>query len=175
MRYDLIIIGSGSVGSAAGYYATQAGLKVLMIDAHLPPHSEGSHHGDTRLIRHAYGEGERYVPLVLRAQTLWDELAKQTEDRIFERTGVINLGPAILRFSLASNAARKPLIWTLRSWTRRALPHAGLKLPSRTIILASLKPTPACCIAKRRSKPGSILPRRRLRAAVQLSGGGHHP
>lgn len=36
MKYDLIIIGSGSVGSAAGYYATQAGLNVLMIDAHHP-------------------------------------------------------------------------------------------------------------------------------------------
>lgn len=98
MRYDLIIIGSGSVGSAAGYYATQAGLKVLMIDAHLPPHAEGSHHGNTRLIRHAYGEGERYVPLVLRAQTLWDELATLTEERIFDRTGIINLGPASSAF-----------------------------------------------------------------------------
>ncbi|MEX9253041.1 N-methyl-L-tryptophan oxidase [Pseudenterobacter timonensis] len=94
MKYDLIIIGSGSVGSAAGYYATQAGLNVLMIDAHHPPHTEGSHHGDTRLIRHAYGEGERYVPLVLRAQTLWDALAAQTEAPLFERTGVLNLGPA---------------------------------------------------------------------------------
>lgn len=62
MQYDLIIIGSGSVGAAAGYYARQAGLNVLMIDAHQPPHQEGSHHGSTRLIRHAYGEGERYVP-----------------------------------------------------------------------------------------------------------------
>ncbi|HCC09709.1 MAG TPA: FAD dependent oxidoreductase, partial [Atlantibacter hermannii] len=26
MEYDLIIVGSGSVGAAAGYYATKAGL-----------------------------------------------------------------------------------------------------------------------------------------------------
>ena len=58
------------------------------------PSFRGKPSCDTRLIRHAYGEGERYVPLVLRAQALWDELAKQTEERIFERTGIINLGPA---------------------------------------------------------------------------------
>ena len=94
MQYDLIIIGSGSTGAAAGYYARQAGLNVLMTDAHQPPHHEGSHHGNTRLIRHAYGEGERYVPLVLRAQTLWDEFAASSGEAVFERTGVINLGPA---------------------------------------------------------------------------------
>jgi len=94
MHYDLIIVGSGSTGAAAGYYATRAGLKVLMVDSFHPPHQEGSHHGDTRLIRHAYGEGERYVPLVLRAQALWDELQAQTEETIFERSGVVNLGPA---------------------------------------------------------------------------------
>ena len=94
MNYDLIIIGSGSVGAAAGFYATRAGLSVLMIDAHHPPHTEGSHHGDTRLIRHAYGEGEKYVPMVLRAQTLWDELAALSGEEIFARTGVVNLGPA---------------------------------------------------------------------------------
>ncbi|HCT9468367.1 FAD-dependent oxidoreductase, partial [Enterobacter hormaechei] len=42
MQYDLIIIGSGSVGAAAGYYARRAGLNVLMTDAHQPPHQEGS-------------------------------------------------------------------------------------------------------------------------------------
>lgn len=94
MEYDLIIVGSGSVGAAAGYYATQAGLKVLMTDAAHPPHKEGSHHGETRLIRHAYGEGEKYVPLVLRAQTLWEQLHQLSSEKIFTRSGVLNLGPA---------------------------------------------------------------------------------
>ncbi|SUG66667.1 sarcosine oxidase [Salmonella enterica subsp. enterica] len=51
--------------------------------------NRGSHHGDTRLIRHAYGEGEKYVPLVLRAQTLWDELSTHNEEPIFVRSGVV--------------------------------------------------------------------------------------
>ncbi len=93
MVYDLIIVGSGSVGSAAGFYATQAGLDVLMIDSAHPPHQAGSHHGETRLIRHAYGEGARYVPLILRAQTLWDALEQQSGERIMQRSGVLNLAP----------------------------------------------------------------------------------
>ncbi|WES70146.1 N-methyl-L-tryptophan oxidase [Superficieibacter sp. HKU1] len=108
MQYDLVIIGSGSVGAAAGYYASRAGLNVLMTDAHLPPHKEGSHHGDTRLMRHAYGEGEKYVPLVLRAQALWEAFAAESGEPVFERTGVINLGPADSPFlaNVASSAQR---------------------------------------------------------------------
>ncbi|XP_055304444.1 N-methyl-L-tryptophan oxidase-like [Sitodiplosis mosellana] len=93
MIYDLIVVGSGSVGSAAGYYAAKAGLKVLMIDNGHPPHDQGSHHGETRLMRHAYGQGEIYVPMVLRAQQLWDELEEQVGERIMHRCGVINIGP----------------------------------------------------------------------------------
>ncbi|RLL52204.1 FAD-dependent oxidoreductase, partial [Staphylococcus aureus] len=112
MKYDLIIIGSGSVGAAAGYYATRAGLNVLMTDAHMPPHQHGSHNGDTPLIRHAYGEGEKYVPLVLRAQTLWDELSRHNEDDpIFVRSGVINLGPADSAF--LANVAHSAEQWQL--------------------------------------------------------------
>ncbi|EAA7390274.1 N-methyl-L-tryptophan oxidase [Salmonella enterica subsp. enterica] len=111
MKYDLIIIGSGSVGAAAGYYATRTGLKVLMTDAHMPPHQQGSHHGDTRLIRHAYGEGEKYVPLVLRAQTLWNELSAHNEEPIFVRSGVVNLGPADSAF--LANVARSAQQWQL--------------------------------------------------------------
>lgn len=93
MVYDFIIVGSGSVGAAAGFYATRAGQKVLMVDSAHPPHQQGSHHGDTRLIRHAYGKGTQYVPLLLRAQALWDELERLSGRRIMHRSGVISLGP----------------------------------------------------------------------------------
>lgn len=93
MIFDFIVVGSGSVGSAAGWYATKAGLRVLMIDNGYPPHDQGSHHGDTRLIRHAYGQGKLYVPMVLRAQQLWYELEKQCHERVMHRCGMINIGP----------------------------------------------------------------------------------
>jgi N-methyl-L-tryptophan oxidase len=98
VEYDLIVVGSGSVGAAAGYYATQAGLKVLMIDSAMPPHKNGSHHGDTRIIRHAYGEGEKYVPLLLRAQALWNGLQQTCDETLFHPCGVLNLGPPSSEF-----------------------------------------------------------------------------
>ncbi|MCS5948104.1 FAD-dependent oxidoreductase [Klebsiella pneumoniae subsp. pneumoniae] len=69
--------------------------------------------GSSRLIRHAYGEGEKYVPLVLRAQQLWDELAEISGEAVFERTGVINLGPPAPLFSPTSPPApvRSSLRW----------------------------------------------------------------
>lgn len=98
MKYDLAIVGCGSVGAAAGYYAAMSGLSVLMLDSHTPPHRHGSHHGDTRIIRHAYGEGEKYVPLVLRAQQLWEKLEEVSAVQLFHRSGVLNIGPATSEF-----------------------------------------------------------------------------
>lgn len=93
MEYDLIIVGSGSVGSAAGYYAAKAGVKVLMIDSHTPPHTNGAHHGITRINRRAYGEGSKYLPLGLRSQQLWGELARMCDYEIMKPCGVLNMGP----------------------------------------------------------------------------------
>ncbi len=92
MKYDHIVVGAGSMGSATAYYLGKQGKCVLLIDAFTPPHDEGSHHGDTRLIRFAYGEGEKYVPFVLRAKKLWDEIADLSGMPNFLQTGIINVG-----------------------------------------------------------------------------------
>ena len=94
MTYDVIVIGAGSMGMATGYFLAKAGKNVLMIDAFNPPHEEGSHHGETRIIRFAYGEGASYVPFVKRAGELWKELEAQTNEQLFLQTGVINVGEA---------------------------------------------------------------------------------
>lgn len=92
MHYDVIVIGAGSVGMAAGYYLAKSGKNVLLIDAFDPPHQSGSHHGETRIIRYAYGEGAEYVPLVLEAKKLWEDLAEASDRKIFMQTGVLNVG-----------------------------------------------------------------------------------
>lgn len=92
MHYDVIVIGAGSMGMAAGYFLSKSGKSSLLLDSFNPPHDKGSHHGDTRIIRHAYGEGEEYVPLALKAQELWNDLEKATGKQLFLQTGVLNVG-----------------------------------------------------------------------------------
>lgn len=92
-NYEVIIVGAGSMGMAAGYYLARQGVRTLLLDSYDPPHTMGSHHGDTRIIRHAYGEGKQYVPLALRAQQLWQELEAVSGTKLFEQTGVLSAGP----------------------------------------------------------------------------------
>ncbi|WP_339184050.1 N-methyl-L-tryptophan oxidase [Oceanobacillus sp. FSL W7-1293] len=92
-HYDVIVAGAGSMGMAAGYYLARQGVKVLLVDSYDPPHDQGSHYGETRIIRHAYGEGREYVPLALRAQELWNELEKKTHHKIFTQVGAVGFGP----------------------------------------------------------------------------------
>ncbi|MCM3766271.1 N-methyl-L-tryptophan oxidase [Neobacillus niacini] len=92
-QYDCVVVGAGTAGMAAGYFLAKQGVKTLLIDSFDPPHSNGSHHGDTRIIRHAYGEGEQYVPMVLRAQQLWEELQQEAEETLFLKTGILGIGP----------------------------------------------------------------------------------
>lgn len=92
-NYDVIVIGAGSMGMAAGYFLAKSGKSTLLLDSFNPPHNKGSHHGDTRIIRYAYGEGAEYVPLALKAQELWNDLEIESGKRLFLQTGVLNVGP----------------------------------------------------------------------------------
>ena len=94
MQYDVIVLGLGANGSSALYHLSKAGLKVCGIDRFAPPHTFGSSHGQSRIIRQAYHESPMYVPLVKEAYRLWHELETAWNKQLFVKTGGLMLGAA---------------------------------------------------------------------------------
>ena len=92
MHYHTIIVGLGGMGSAAAYHLAARGEKVLGIERFTPAHSNGSSHGHSRIIRQAYFEHPSYVPLLKRAFSHWDDLARQADEDLLHLTGGLNLG-----------------------------------------------------------------------------------
>jgi sarcosine oxidase len=88
---NTIVCGLGATGSAAVYQLAKRGNNVLGLDRFSPPHANGSSHGESRIIRQAIGEGEEYVPLVLRSYELWREIENETGKKLLTITGGLTL------------------------------------------------------------------------------------
>jgi sarcosine oxidase len=99
-HYDVIVAGVGAMGSAACLHLARRGKRVLGLERFDVPNAMGSSHGVTRIIRLAYAEGERYVPLLLRAYELWRELEVAAEEKLFWTTGYVDVGSVLVDTSL---------------------------------------------------------------------------
>ena len=79
-RFDVIVLGVGGMGAAALYHLAARGLRVIGIERDAVPSLRGSSVGQTRIIRKAYFEDPRYVPLLHRSYELWNALRKRLEE-----------------------------------------------------------------------------------------------
>ena len=91
--YDVAIAGLGAMGSAAAYHLAKMGVSVLGLDRYAPPHTLGSSHGETRIIREAYFEHPSYVPIIQRAYELWEQLGDESGRDLFLQSGGVMVGP----------------------------------------------------------------------------------
>ncbi|WNZ25076.1 N-methyl-L-tryptophan oxidase [Leptolyngbya sp. NK1-12] len=91
--FDVIVIGLGGMGSATVYQLAQRGQRVLGLEQFTPPHNRGSSHGKSRIIRQAYFEHPSYVPLLLRAYQLWQQIEQETNQKLLFLTGGLMIGP----------------------------------------------------------------------------------
>ena len=87
IRAEAVVIGLGAMGAATTYQLAKLGVKVVGVDAYRPPHAFGSTHGETRITRQAIGEGEQFVPLVLRAHQIWREIEAETGASLLNECG----------------------------------------------------------------------------------------
>lgn len=92
---DVIVIGLGSMGSAAAYHLASRGAHVIGLDRFTPPHTRGAHAGGSRIIRMTYAEGPAYVALLRRAYALWDQMSEAAGERLVTPTGGLFVGPAM--------------------------------------------------------------------------------
>jgi sarcosine oxidase len=106
-NYDVIVVGLGSMGSAAAHTLAARGLRVLGLETFGPAHDRGSAHGGTRIVRQAYFEGAGYVPLLRGAFDGWEELQEQSGRDLIRLCGGIYISdPDNMIFKGGLQAAR---------------------------------------------------------------------
>ncbi len=88
------VIGGGAMGAATSWRLAKRGVDVVCFDRHSPPHSFGSTHGESRIIRSAYFEGTFYVPLLQEAFALWRELEATSGQHLLTMNGALMIGDA---------------------------------------------------------------------------------
>lgn len=91
--YDFAVIGLGAIGSATAAELVRRGHSVVGFDRHTPPHSMGSAHSETRMIREAWYRGSPYMPLVQDAYRRWANLERSSGRPLVRAAGALMMGP----------------------------------------------------------------------------------
>ena len=86
------VVGCGAMGAATGWRLRLRGAEVVCFDRYSPPHEMGSTHGESRVTRTAYIEGEWYVPLLQETFPMWRELERESREQLLTLTGLLMIG-----------------------------------------------------------------------------------
>lgn len=87
MKYDLLVVGLGIYGASVVAEAGRRGLRVLGIDQLTPPHSNGSSHGRSRILRLTTVESDEYISLARRSLEIWKQLDAVADPPLLSTTG----------------------------------------------------------------------------------------
>jgi sarcosine oxidase len=121
---DVVVLGLGAVGSATLHALAARGVRAIGVERYGRAHEWGSHHGHTRVFRHAYFEHPDYVPMLLDSTARVYRLQEAVGEALQERCGVLVVGEpgSVLVEQSGASAARfgVPVEWLdSASLTRR--------------------------------------------------------
>ncbi|XP_003417053.1 peroxisomal sarcosine oxidase [Loxodonta africana] len=88
---DAIVIGAGIQGCFTAYHLAKHEKRVLLLEQFLLPHSRGSSHGQSRIIRRAYPE-EFYTQMMDECYRIWARLEHEAGTQLHRQTGLLLLG-----------------------------------------------------------------------------------
>jgi len=88
LDYDHIVVGAGISGSCAAYQLAKRGVSVLLLEKFPLPHSRGSSHGQSRIIRRAYPDPV-FQRLMNEAYREWAQIEKLQSATLMKETGLL--------------------------------------------------------------------------------------
>lgn len=117
MDADVIVVGLGSVGAMTSWCLAEIhGARVVGVERHALGHDAGGYAGESRLFRTGYHESPEYVPMLLQARDLWQELEQGGQRTLFHPSGVLSIGAPTIA----------PMRNVLASVQQHGIPHEVL-------------------------------------------------
>jgi sarcosine oxidase len=125
----IAVIGLGIAGLSICARLALAGHDVSGFDQFEPMHTNGSSHGDTRIMRLTPGEGEIYVKLARRAQEIWRTWEGLAGRPFIEWTGGLMAGPRGSPFVAASQRLSRTPAAIMRGDAIHAMTRGYIAMP----------------------------------------------
>ncbi|KAK3730842.1 hypothetical protein QZH41_009958 [Actinostola sp. cb2023] len=88
--YDVCVIGAGIEGSSTARYLATRGKKTLLLEQFHLPHSRGSSHGSTRLVRHGYST-HVFSDLMPEAFEMWRDIENKAGKELIKKVGLLSV------------------------------------------------------------------------------------
>jgi len=89
-RLRCVVVGGGSIGSAAAYWLSRRGAEVVCLEQFELGHSLGASEDHSRIIRHGY-HSPVYTALTGPAYAAWREVEAESGVELVHVTGMVNL------------------------------------------------------------------------------------
>lgn len=90
-HFDVAIIGGGTIGLSAAYYAAAAGKKTVLFEKNVFYNDKGSSDGYSRMFRVMYSEPNSAM-LAESSLALWNEIEQDTGVQLLKRNGLLFYG-----------------------------------------------------------------------------------
>jgi len=90
--FDVCVIGGGVNGSSAAYYLAKQSKNVLLLEQFPLPHTRGSSHGQSRIIRCLYQDYE-YSKMTCDSFALWKTLQNEVNEKLLIQNGMLQIYP----------------------------------------------------------------------------------
>ncbi|KAF0030325.1 hypothetical protein F2P81_017056 [Scophthalmus maximus] len=126
-EYDCVVIGAGVQGSFAAYQLAKSNQRTILLEQFVLPHTRGSSHGQTRIIRKAY-EQDFYAHMMEECYELWAQLEREAGVKL--QTGLLVMGPEnsqkYQQFKSTLQRNKVPMVTLTRDNFSQHIPHVNL-------------------------------------------------